>query len=83
MKLTLKLYASLSQYLPDNAVNNSVQLDVADDTTPNAIIEKYNLPFESVHIVLLNGVYIKPEERDEPLFRDGDTLAMWPQVAGG
>lgn len=83
MKLTFKLYAGLSRYLPDEAENNAVNLDVDENITPNALIEKYSLPFESVRIVLLNGVYIKPEERDQPLLKEGDVLAMWPPVAGG
>jgi molybdopterin converting factor small subunit len=83
MKLTLKLYAGLSPYLPSGAENNAVQLDIGDEMTPNGIIEEYKLPPELVHIVLLNGVYVKPEERDEPLLKEGDVLAMWPPVAGG
>ncbi len=83
MKLTLKLYAGLSRYLPPDAVNNSIPLDVEETITPNDIIRKYDLPFDSVHIVLLNGIYLNPEERDQPVLKEEDTLAMWPPVAGG
>jgi molybdopterin converting factor small subunit len=32
---------------------------------------------------VLNGVYVHPSERDQAILRDGDTLAVWPPVAGG
>jgi molybdopterin converting factor small subunit len=33
--------------------------------------------------VLINGVYAEPEERGSPILNDGDSLAVWPPVAGG
>ena len=36
-----------------------------------------------VFLVLINGVFVAPQERNKPLLRDGDTLAIWPPVAGG
>jgi molybdopterin converting factor small subunit len=33
--------------------------------------------------VLLNGVYLDTDERGTTNFSDGDTLAVWPPVAGG
>jgi molybdopterin converting factor small subunit len=35
------------------------------------------------HLVLLNGVYLSLTEREKALFKDGDTLSVWPPVAGG
>jgi len=83
MPLTVKLYAGLTRYLPENASDNSVQMDLADGTTATAVIERFNLPEELVHIVLLNGVYIQPEARNSTVLKEGDVLAVWPPVAGG
>ena len=47
MRITFKLYATLSDYLPPEAVDNA----------------------ESA--------------RDRPGLHDGDTLAVWPPIAGG
>ncbi len=41
---TLKLFASLSQYLPATAVDNRLDITVESDTTIAAIIERFNLP---------------------------------------
>jgi molybdopterin synthase sulfur carrier subunit len=83
MKVTLKLYALLSDYLPDSAVGNEVELDLAADLTPHQLIDQYRVPRELAHLVLCNGVYVAPADRDKPVIREGDTIAVWPPVAGG
>jgi sulfur-carrier protein len=83
MEITLKLYAGLSQYLPENSEKHAIQINISPSETAFSILEKFNVPKESAHLVLLNGVYIEPEERDKTNFKEGDTLAAWPPVAGG
>ncbi len=83
MKITLKLYAGLRQYLPENAKEHSTNLDISSTETAFSILDKYNVPKESAHLVLLNGVYLDTDERGTTNFSDGDTLAVWPPVAGG
>ena len=84
MKITFKLYASLTDYLPPEARRgNRIELDVAPSATIAAIIEPYGLPIKLVHLVLVNGVYIPPEQRATRTFVDGDVLAIWPPIAGG
>lgn len=83
MKLTVKLYAGLSQYLPSGVDGNAASIEVDNGATPYRVIDRFNIPREQAHLVLLNGVYLEPEERSEARFRDGDTLAVWPPVAGG
>ena len=84
MKITFKLYASLTDYLPPEARRgNRVELDVAPDATIDQIIEPYGLPMKLVHLVLVNGVYVPPEARATRTFIEGDVLAIWPPIAGG
>ena len=83
MEITLKLYAGLSQYLPDNSEKNSTKLTVTSSETAFSILEKFNVPKESAHLILLNGVYLETDEREKSSFKEGDTLAVWPPVAGG
>lgn len=83
MKITLKLYASLSQYLPGDSVKHSTKLEITSSDTAFSILDRFNVPKEKVHLVLLNGVYLYPEERITSNISDGDTLAVWPPVAGG
>ncbi len=83
MRIKLKLYALLTDYLPPGSQNHTTELEVAPDATPHQVIDRFKLPRQMCYLVLLNGVYLNPEERDRPVFKDGDALAIFPQVAGG
>jgi molybdopterin converting factor small subunit len=83
MNITLKLYAMLSDYLPPGARNNQIQVEVSEDAKVGALIDRYNLPPKLTHLVLINGVYVAPEARSSTALREGDTVAMWPPIAGG
>ena len=84
MKITLKLFASLTDYLPAaDRTGNITQLDVASDASILQIIEPFGMPPKLVHLVLVNGVYVYPEKRDSHVLVDGDVLAIWPPIAGG
>lgn len=83
MQIQFKLYATLAELLPADAVNNTVSLDVPMDVTPHQLIDQFNVPRPKAHLVLVNGVYIEPENRDDPLLKPGDTLIIFPPVAGG
>jgi sulfur carrier protein ThiS len=84
MHITLKLYATLTDYLPADARReNLVHLDVDESATITSLIEPLGMPARLVHLVLVNGVYIPPAERATRAFQDGDVLAIWPPIAGG
>ena len=83
MQIQLKLYATLSDLLPPEAVNNAVTIEVDETTTPHQVIDQFNVPRPKAHLVLINGIYIEPENRDDALFKAGDTLVIFPPVAGG
>ncbi len=83
MEITLKLYAGLIKYLPKDSEKHSTKLVVSSSETAFSILDRFNVPEESAHLVLLNGVYLDSSERNKPNFKDGDTLAVWPPVAGG
>jgi molybdopterin converting factor small subunit len=83
MKIRVKLYASLAEYLPVGAQKNESDLDVADGTSPTQVILRLGVPEQMCHMVLVNGVYVAPEERSDKKLEEGDHLAIWPPVAGG
>ena len=84
MRVTLKLYATLTDYLPPDArKSNQVVLDVPDDATIESIVAPLNMPAKLVHLVLVNGVFVPPERRAAHSFAAGDVLAIWPPIAGG
>ncbi|MFN3629492.1 MAG: MoaD/ThiS family protein [Casimicrobiaceae bacterium] len=84
MKITLKLFASLTDFLPPEARReNQVALDYTDAPSVSEVIERFALPPKSVHLVLVNGAFIAPEARATHRLADGDVLAIWPPIAGG
>lgn len=83
MEITVKLYATLSEYLPPGAERNVASLTVPEGTTIGRIIADLKLPRELCHLVLVNGTYIPPEQHQETALEAHDVLAIWPPVAGG
>lgn len=84
VKISFKLYATLTDYLPPEArQGNRVELEVPADATLADVIAPYGLPMKLVHLVLVNGHYVAPADRATRTFQDGDVLAIWPPVAGG
>ena len=83
MQVTLKLYASLGVFLPSHAERNQAPIDVEDGTTIRQLLDRYNVPPQSCHLVLLNGIFQPPATRAAVNLNPGDAVAVWPPVAGG
>lgn len=70
MKITSKLFASLTDYLPAQArYTNVLEPDIAPEASISQIIEPYGLPSK---LVLINGNYIAPEKRLTQTLVEGD-----------
>jgi sulfur carrier protein ThiS len=88
VRITFKLFATLSGYLPaeldgQRRVDNALPLDVPEGTSVQAVIDRFPMPPSLIHLVLVNGAYLPPAERPARLLREGDVLAVWPPIAGG
>jgi molybdopterin converting factor small subunit len=83
VRITLKLMATLTDYLPQPRQGHQVGIEIEPGTTIQNLVERFRLPWQMVHLVLVDGVYIYPEQRDTRTLLDGETLAIWPPVAGG
>jgi len=83
-EMTVKLFASLMDYLPVKSTkSHGFAYEITDKTTVGYLIDDLKLPRNVIHIVLLNGVYLDAETRDEKILSEGDILGFWPPVAGG
>jgi thiamine biosynthesis protein ThiS len=83
MQVTVKLFASLGAYLPPGAKRHAMQMEIADDTTVAQLLQQLALPAQLTHLVLLNGTYVEPEQREKMRLSPGDEFAIFPPVAGG
>ncbi|MCW5700597.1 MAG: MoaD/ThiS family protein [Rhodospirillales bacterium] len=83
MKITVKLFALLGRYLPPGAKESTAEIDIDDGATSADVIRRLNLPVHYCHLVLVNGNFVPPSERESCVLKDDDVLAIWPPVAGG
>ncbi len=82
-KATIKLFASLSEYLPPGASYNAVDVKLANGTTIYAALADMKVPEKMCHLVLLNGIFVPPGQRPTTTIGEGDVVSVWPPVAGG
>lgn len=83
MDITFKLFATLTDYLPAGARHNQLRLPVDEGSTVQQVIDRFNMPPKLVHLVLVNGHYIAPDQRANRALLPDDVLAVWPPIAGG
>ena len=83
MRVQLELYASLMKHLPPDADRHRVSAEVPAGTTAVQLLNRYRVPLKQAHLVLRNGVYLDPAQREQTLLEEGDVIAVWPPVAGG
>ncbi len=87
MNVRVKLYASLGKYLPEGTAEgptgSEADMDVAAGARVSDVINQLGVPTELCHLVLVNGVFVSPDERDGHELCEDDHLAVWPPVAGG
>lgn len=84
MKITVKLFSTLLEYLPPDSDGNEFEIAVStgDSVTPHTLIDQYQLPRAEAQVVMVNGEFVPLENRDDAL-KDGDVLSIWPSIQGG
>ncbi len=83
MKITIKLYASLMPYMPETDQRHAFDIEIDPADTPYQVIDSLSIPRELAHLVIVNGLFVCGDDRNQARFKEGDVLAMWPEVAGG
>ena len=82
MKMTLKLYGGLEKYLPENASQNQAVVKIEQNLDVEQLLKSYGVPLDRCHLVMVNGVHLKPEERSTKILSESDSLAVWPPSTG-
>jgi len=75
-RITLKLFATLGDYLPPGARDNRVDLDIDESDTVEGILLRHQVPERLTHLVLINGVYIPTAQRDTQRLQPGEQLEV-------
>ena len=84
MQVNIEFYASLMKYLPPGKSRFRREIQVDDDISLSNLIKQFHITEEEAHLVLVNGHFVNcGEDRDARRLVEGDTVSIWPPVAGG
>ncbi|MDC0335417.1 MoaD/ThiS family protein [Pseudodesulfovibrio sp.] len=75
MGIEIKCFATLSQYLPDNADN----FPIDNGETVKSLMDKLGIPEKDVTLMFINSAraYLESELKDD------DRVGLFPPVGGG
>ena len=77
MTIHLKFFAGLRDAIPGR--QSPYAAEFAEDATVQDVLDRFEVPRDKPKILLVNG-----RHADLPqVLRDGDTLSVFPPVAGG
>lgn len=79
MKIKLKLFLKLREYLPKGNDGHSCTLDVPEKARVEDDLNEMNMPKDVTKIILVNGL----QKGTDEFLKDGDTLSIFPPVVGG
>jgi molybdopterin synthase sulfur carrier subunit len=80
MKIEMRLYASLTRYMPEQKLGSRVQvMEISEGTTIGEVLQRMNVPTKAVKLIFVNGVRAQIDQD----LKDGDKVGIFPPVAGG
>ncbi|MDW7710695.1 MAG: MoaD/ThiS family protein [Deferrisomatales bacterium] len=77
MVVHLKFFAGLRSYLPQGQSPHAAE--VPDGATVQDVLDLFQVPRDKPRILLVNSRHAQPDQA----LGDGDTLSVFPPVAGG
>ena len=79
MKVRLRLFAHLADYLPPDADGDGVTLELPDGALVSDVLAPLHIPERVPFLSVVNGHEV---EDSQPL-HDGDELTIFPPLSGG
>lgn len=79
MTVSVKLFATLTKYLPPGSRKKTTSLELDDQATTHDIVKTLSIPDGHVHMILIDG---KHAQRGADL-HDGAVVCFFPPIAGG
>jgi molybdopterin converting factor small subunit len=79
VKIEIRLFANLADYLPRGGHGSSATVDVPDGATVADLVRRLAIPDDLPRLMLVNGQDAGGERRLAP----GDVVSIIPPLAGG
>lgn len=83
MKIRLRLFATLQDYLPPDSRESEALVDLPDFASIIDVLGMFGVPVNLAHIVFVNGRHVLRPNLATYRLKDGDTLAVFPAIGGG
>ena len=79
MRITVKLFATLTRYTEGLFSGTPFEVELADGASLADLLERLKVPAEEVKITFVNGIIQPPEF----ILHAGDEVGIFPPIAGG
>lgn len=83
MKIKLKLFATLRDYLPTETGGKEALLELPDGATIPDALAVFAVPLGLAHIVMINNRHVLRPDVATRRLQEGDQLAVFPAIGGG
>jgi molybdopterin synthase sulfur carrier subunit len=77
--VTVRLFATFRDFLPQHAMQSGLQMDVHEHDTVQALMQALGVPDDLPKIILVNGQHAS----ERSLLSDGDIVSVFPPLIGG
>jgi sulfur-carrier protein len=79
VRVEVRLFATLTLFLPPGGREGSATLDVPETSTVHDVVQRLGIPIDLERVTLVNGGDATPELQ----LRPGDVLSVFPPLSGG
>lgn len=79
MNIELRLFGDLRRYLPEDNDGFSSRITIEDEKTVGDLLNDMQIPKELPKIILVNSLHADSGQ----ILKEGDTVSVFPPVAGG
>ena len=83
MRIRIRLFATLQQYLPAGSDGSETTVDLRDGATVVDALDALAVPANLAHIVFVNGRHVLRDDLAVRQLAEGETLSVFPAIGGG
>ena len=83
MKVSVKLFGALREYLPAGSSFNSCQLTIAANTMLGDVLSQLPIPEQKTYLVIINDEKINRENYASTQINENDEIVLLPPIKGG
>ena len=84
MEINLKLFMRFKRYLPEGSTDGKATITINEGSTFQDLLQKIGMPDAEDKIIVINGISHKQSAKvNAQVLQKGDTVAIFPPIAGG